>query len=123
MAPSAGHFDEGRIAKIVLVTADSPCGSGGHISDPRFGLLVSQRAQHISQEVSGGTTSSRAIINTRDEALADPQRYRRLHLILGDSNMSEVATYLKVGTTALVIDMIEDGRWWQATGRCRSRTG
>ena len=72
-------------------------------------FCLSQRAQHICQEVSGGTTSSRAIINTRDEALADPHRYRRLHLILGDSNMSEVATYLKVGTTALVIDMIEDG--------------
>ena len=72
-------------------------------------FCLSQRAQHICQEVSGGTTSARAIINTRDETLADPHRYRRLHLILGDSNMSEVATYLKVGTTALVIDMIEDG--------------
>ncbi len=56
-----------------------------------------------------GGPRARAIINTRDEALADSHRYRRLHLILGDSNMSEVATYLKVGTTALIIDMIEDG--------------
>ncbi len=72
-------------------------------------FCLSQRAQHICQEISGGTTTTRAIINTRDETLADPTRYRRLHLILGDSNMSEVTTYLKIGTTALVIDMIEDG--------------
>ncbi|MDO8479886.1 MAG: proteasome accessory factor PafA2 family protein [Candidatus Rokubacteria bacterium] len=72
-------------------------------------FCLSQRAQHICQEMSGGTTTARAIINTRDETLADSSRYRRLHLILGDSNMSEVTTYLKVGTTALVIDMIEDG--------------
>ena len=68
-----------------------------------------QRAQHICQEISGATTSSRSIINTRDEPHADAERYRRLHVIVGDSNMSEVATYLKVGTTALVLDMIEDG--------------
>jgi proteasome accessory factor A len=77
------------------------------ISGSQF--CLSQRAQHICQEMSGGTTTARAIINTRDETLADSSRYRRLHLILGDSNMSEVTTYLKVGTTALVIDMIEDG--------------
>jgi proteasome accessory factor A len=77
------------------------------ISGSQF--CLSQRAQHICQEMSGGTTTARAIINTRDETLADSNRYRRLHLILGDSNMSEVTTYLKVGTTALVIDMIEDG--------------
>src|SRR5205807_3765260 len=58
---------------------------------------------------SGATTSSRSIINTRDEPHADAERYRRLHVIVGDSNMSEVATYLKIGTTALVLDMIEDG--------------
>ena len=69
----------------------------------------SQRAQHICQEISGATTSSRSIINTRDEPHADAEKYRRLHVIVGDSNMSEVATYLKVGTTALVLDMIEDG--------------
>src|SRR5205814_6904785 len=54
-------------------------------------------------------TSSRSIINTRDEPHADAERYRRLHVIVGDSNMSEIATYLKIGTTALVLDMIEDG--------------
>jgi proteasome accessory factor A len=70
---------------------------------------ISQRSQHIYQEISGATTSSRGIINTRDEPHADEERYRRLHVIVGDSNMSEVSTYLKVGITALVLAMIEDG--------------
>ena len=70
---------------------------------------LSQRAEHISDDVSATTVSSRPIISTRDEPHADGTRFRRLHLIVGDSNMSEVATYLKVGTTALVLDMIEDG--------------
>src|SRR2546425_2113520 len=76
---------------------------------PIFHYCLSQRAQHICQEISGATTSSRSIINTRDEPHADAEKYRRLHVIVGDSNMSEVATYLKVGTTALILDMIEDG--------------
>jgi proteasome accessory factor A len=70
---------------------------------------MSQRAEHIVDEVGGTTVSGRPMINTRDEPHADGERYRRLHVIIGDSNMSEVATYLKVGTTALVLDMIEDG--------------
>src|SRR5699024_12598847 len=51
----------------------------------------------------------RPIINTRDEPHADPERYRRLHVIIGDANMSELSTYLKLGTTSLVLSMIEDG--------------
>jgi proteasome accessory factor A len=70
---------------------------------------ISQRAQHIYQEISGATTSSRGIINTRDEPHADEEKYRRLHVIVGDSNMSEFATYLKVGATAIVLSMVEDG--------------
>jgi proteasome accessory factor A len=70
---------------------------------------ISQRAQHVYQEISGATTSSRGIINTRDEPHADEERYRRLHVIVGDSNLAEVSTYLKVGTTALVLAMVEDG--------------
>jgi proteasome accessory factor A len=70
---------------------------------------LSQRAQHIVEELSGGTVAGRPIINTRDEPHADASRFRRLHVIVGDSNMSEVATYLKVGATTLVLDMIEDG--------------
>jgi proteasome accessory factor A len=72
-------------------------------------LFISQRAQHIHEKTSSSTTSSRSIINTRDEPHADAEKYRRLHIIVGDSNMSEVATYLKVGTAALVLSMIEDG--------------
>jgi proteasome accessory factor A len=74
---------------------------------PQF--FISQRAQHIHEKTSSSTTSSRSIINTRDEPHADAEKYRRLHIILGDSNMSEYATYLKVGTAALVLSMIEDG--------------
>jgi proteasome accessory factor A len=70
---------------------------------------ISQRAQHIHEKTSSSTTSSRSIINTRDEPHADAEKYRRLHIILGDSNMSEYATYLKVGTTALILSMIEAG--------------
>src|SRR5215471_12589327 len=64
-----------------------------------FHYCLSQRAQHICQEISSSTTSARSIINTRDEPHADAERYRRLHIIVGDSNMSEVTTYLKFGTT------------------------
>ena len=74
---------------------------------PQF--FISQRAQHIHEKTSSSTTSSRSIINTRDEPHADAEKYRRLHIILGDSNMSEYATYLKVGTAALILSMIEDG--------------
>lgn len=74
---------------------------------PQF--FVSQRAQHIHEKTSSSTTSSRSIINTRDEPHADAERYRRLHIIVGDSNMSEYATYLKVGTATLVLSMIEEG--------------
>jgi proteasome accessory factor A len=71
--------------------------------------FISQRAQHIHEKTSSSTTSSRSIINTRDEPHADAEKYRRLHIIVGDSNMSEHATYLKVGTASLVLSMVEDG--------------
>ena len=70
---------------------------------------VSQRAEHIWEGVSSATTRSRPIINTRDEPHADAERYRRLHVIVGDSNMSETTTLLKVGATDLVLRMIEAG--------------
>jgi proteasome accessory factor PafA2 len=72
------------------------------------GFQLSQRADFFEVEVGLETTLKRPIINTRDEPHADPEKYRRLHVIIGDANMSEVATYLKVGTTALVLSMIED---------------
>jgi Pup amidohydrolase len=69
---------------------------------------ISQRADFFEVEVGLETTFKRPIINTRDEPHADAERYRRLHVIVGDANMSEISTYLKVGTTALVLKMIED---------------
>jgi proteasome accessory factor A len=69
---------------------------------------LSQRADFFEEEVGLETTLKRPIINTRDEPHCDPQKYRRLHVIVGDANMSEVATFLKVGTTSIVLSMIED---------------
>jgi proteasome accessory factor A len=69
---------------------------------------LSQRADFFEEEVGLETTLKRPIINTRDEPHADPQKYRRLHVIVGDANLAEVATFLKVGTTAIVLGMIED---------------
>ena len=75
----------------------------------RVDYQISQRADFFEVEVGLETTFKRPIINTRDEPHADPDKYRRLHVIIGDANLSEVATFLKVGTTALVLEMIEDG--------------
>jgi proteasome accessory factor A len=69
---------------------------------------LSQRADFFEEEVGLETTLKRPIVNTRDEPHADAQRYRRLHVIVGDANLAEVATFLKVGATALVLSMIED---------------
>ena len=69
---------------------------------------LSQRADFFEEEVGLETTLKRPIVNTRDEPHCDAQKYRRLHVIVGDANMSEVATYLKVGTTSIVLAMIED---------------
>src|SRR5436190_17798502 len=69
---------------------------------------ISQRADFLETEVGLETMHSRPIINTRDEPHADPEKYRRLHVIPGDANMSEVSNYLKMGTTAIVLSMVED---------------
>jgi proteasome accessory factor A len=69
---------------------------------------IAQRAEHIWEGVSSATTRSRPIINTRDEPHADAERYRRLHVIVGDSNMSEYSTFLKVGATSILLRMLED---------------
>jgi proteasome accessory factor A len=73
------------------------------------GFQVSQRADYFEVEVGLETTLKRPLINTRDEPHADPEKYRRLHVILGDANLAEISGYLKVGTTSLVLSMIEDG--------------
>jgi proteasome accessory factor A len=74
----------------------------------RTGYQISQRADFFEVEVGLETTLKRPLVNTRDEPHADPDVYRRLHVIVGDANLSEISTYLKVGTTALVLSMIED---------------
>jgi len=79
------------------------------------GYQLTQRADFFEVEVGLETTLKRPIINTRDEPHADPERYRRLHVIIGDANLCEVATYLKVGTTSLVLSMIESG-WLRDSG-------
>jgi proteasome accessory factor A len=107
----AGEFS--RIADVLLpflVTRQLICGAGKVLQTPRGAVYcLSQRAEHIWEGVSSATTRSRPIINTRDEPHADAERYRRLHVIVGDSNMSESTTLLKVGTANLVLEMIEDG--------------
>ncbi|WP_156755985.1 depupylase/deamidase Dop [Actinokineospora pegani] len=88
------------------------CGSGRvglGASGDEAGFQLSQRADYIEVEVGLETTLKRGIINTRDEPHADADKYRRLHVIIGDANLAETSTYLKVGTAALVIDLIEAG--------------
>ena len=93
-----------------LVSRQLICGAGKVVATTRGAkYAVSQRAEHIWEGVSSATTRSRPIINTRDEPHADAERYRRLHVIVGDSNMSETTTLLKVGAADLVLRMIEAG--------------
>lgn len=103
-----------RIAELLIpffVTRQVFAGSGKVGSEhgaPAVTYQVSQRADFFEEEVGLETTLKRPIINTRDESHADPERFRRLHVIVGDANMCEMPTYLKVGTTALILDLIED---------------
>ncbi len=107
------HGEFGRLADVLipfLVTRQIISGAGKVLQTPRGALYcVSQRAEHIWEGVSSATTRSRPIINTRDEPHADAERFRRLHVIVGDSNMSETTTLLKLGSTDLVLRMIEAG--------------
>ncbi len=106
-----GEF--GRLAEVMIpffVTRQIFAGAGKVLQTARGALFcVSQRAEHIWEGVSSATTRSRPIINTRDEPHADAEKYRRLHVIVGDSNMSEWTSYLKVGSTALLLRMVEEG--------------
>jgi proteasome accessory factor A len=101
-----------RIADILIpffVTRQIYCGAGKVLHGPRGAqFCLSQRAEHIWEGVSSATTRSRPIINTRDEPHADAERFRRLHVIVGDSNMSEFTSFLKVGVTDLVVRMVEE---------------
>ena len=107
----AGEFQ--KISDVLipfLVSRQITCGAGKVVTTSAgASFCVSQRADHIWEGVSSATTRSRPIINTRDEPHADAEKYRRLHVIVGDSNMSETTTLLKVGSADLVLRMIEAG--------------
>ena len=107
----------GRIVSQItphFVTRQVFCGAGKvgcefpNTSSKAVPYQLSQRADFFEEEVGLETTLKRPIVNTRDEPHCDPQKYRRLHVIVGDANMAEVSTYLKVGTTSIVLAMIED---------------
>jgi proteasome accessory factor A len=105
------HKDFHRTVDVLipfLVTRQIFLGAGKLTQTPRGTTYsISQRADHIWEGVSSATTRSRPIINTRDEPHADAERYRRLHVIAGDSNMSEYATFVKVGTMVALLQMVE----------------
>ena len=122
-------FDERENLKLLsafLVTRQIYCGAGriggcdphplrdwektsaGEIEDS-VNFQISQRADHIPNEFYRWVQYNRAIVNTRDEPLADPSKYRRIHLLVGDSNMSEFATAIKMGTTTLILELMEQG--------------
>ncbi len=107
------HGEFGRLADALipfLVSRQIVSGAGKVLQTPRGAVFcVSQRAEHIWEGVSSATTRSRPIINTRDEPHADAERFRRLHVIVGDSTMSETTMMLKVGSTDLVLRMLESG--------------
>ncbi len=95
-----------------FVSRQVVCGAGRvglHQDGSRHGFQISQRADYFEVEVGLETTLKRPIVNTRDEPHADATKYRRLHVIIGDANQAEISTYLKVGTTSLVLGMIESG--------------
>lgn len=92
-----------------LVTRQVWAGAGKLLDTSRGTLYsLAQRSEHIWEGSSSATTRSRPIINTRDEPHADAEKYRRLHIIAGDSNMSEYVTYVKIGATAVLLQMLED---------------
>ena len=104
--------DAARLGEVLipfLVSRQIYAGAGKIVQTARGPLYsITQRADHIWETMSSATTRSRPIINTRDEPHADAERYRRLHVIVGDSNMSEYSTFLKVGATACMLRMLED---------------
>lgn len=106
-----GEF--GKLADVLIpffVSRQVFTGAGKVLQTARGAIFcISQRAEHIWEGVSSATTRSRPIINTRDEPHADAEKYRRLHVIVGDSNMSEYTSWLKVATTHVLLRMLEEG--------------
>ena len=109
---TARRDDFAHYAEVLIpffVSRQIYAGAGKVLQTARGAIYcISQRAEHIWEGVSSATTRSRPIINTRDEPHADAEYYRRLHVIVGDSNMSEYATFLKIGTTSILLRMLED---------------
>jgi proteasome accessory factor A len=106
-----GEF--GKLAEVLIpffVSRQVFTGAGKVLQTARGAIFcISQRAEHIWEGVSSATTRSRPIINTRDEPHADAEKFRRLHVIVGDSNMSEYTSWLKVSTTHVLLRMLEEG--------------
>ena len=109
---TARDDDQAAIGQILIpfLVSRQVISGAGRITQTARGPVysISQRADHIWEGMSSATTRSRPIINTRDEPHADAEHYRRLHVIVGDSNMSEYTTFLKVGSTACLLRMMED---------------
>ena len=106
-----GNFYRLLISNLIpfLVTRQIFTGSGKMMNKDHLSYQISQRSEYIDAEISSATTSRRGIINSKDEPLCNKEKFRRLHLIISDSNMSEITNFLKVGTAALVLQMTEDG--------------
>ena len=102
------EYDEVLIPFLVTRQIWAGAGKIHQNLDGEAGFSISQRAAHIWEGVSSATTRSRPIINSRDEPHADAERFRRLHVIVGDSNMSEYASFLKIGTCGLLLRMLEE---------------
>jgi proteasome accessory factor A len=109
---TARDDDQAAIGQILIpfLVSRQVISGAGRITQTARGPVysISQRADHIWEGMSSATTRSRPIINTRDEPHADAEHYRRLHVIVGDSNMSEYTTFLKLGSTACLLRMMED---------------
>lgn len=104
------HFYEALVPFLVTRSVFAGAGRPGG-NDGMVGYQLAQRADFVHSLLGLETTYDRPIVNTRDEPLADRHRYRRLHLVLGDANMSEYTTFLKVGTTRLILRMLEEDGW------------
>ncbi|MEI6404398.1 MAG: Pup--protein ligase [Actinomycetes bacterium] len=106
----ADYLDQIEALLPFLITRQLICGAGKVLTTPRGTIYsISQRADHMWEGVSSATTRSRPIINTRDEPHADAENFRRLHVIVGDSNMCEMTTMVKVASMDLVLRALEDG--------------
>jgi hypothetical protein len=110
-----GNLNESGFFKLMikaiipfLVTRQIFCGAGKVFSSDTLAFQISQRADLIDSELSSDTTFRRGIINSRDEPLCQLDKYRRLHILVGDSNMSEISSFIKIGATGIVLQLIEE---------------